>query len=210
MAPKTAEQFNEIRQRSTKKIKEAAFDLFGEVGFKSTTIQAIAKRAGISKGLIYNYFESKDAILENILSDFIQHGEEVYEAGHRYSDPRQELAAWIDASILYIQQETKLLRVMIPLSIETATMPAVHEMAKEKALHWYAELERVFTAMKHPNPAEEARVLASTLDGLALHYASFPDLTDCKAVRQQLFSRYELTDPNHEKHPSHTSAPPEH
>jgi AcrR family transcriptional regulator len=209
MAPKTPEQFHEIRQRSSQKIKEAAFDLFGEVGFKSTTIQAIAKRAGISKGLIYNYFESKEAILESILSDFMQHSDDVYEAGHQYPDPRQELAAWIDASVHYVEHNTKLLRVMIPLSIETATLPAVHEMAKAKAQHWYAELERVFTAMKYPKPAEEARVLASTLDGLALQYASFPDLTDCRAVRNRLFSRYELTDPNHEKLSSNSSPPPE-
>ncbi|MCE5202200.1 MAG: TetR/AcrR family transcriptional regulator [Synergistaceae bacterium] len=45
-------------------ILETSLVLFLEKGFKNTTVQDIADAAGISKGLIYRYFSSKNEILE--------------------------------------------------------------------------------------------------------------------------------------------------
>lgn len=44
-------------------IVRAAVKLFSEDGYYTTTIQQIAKQAGISTGLIYQYFRDKDDIL---------------------------------------------------------------------------------------------------------------------------------------------------
>ena len=44
-------------------IKEAALSLFDQKGYRDTTIEDIAKLAGISKGLVYKYFSSKKEIL---------------------------------------------------------------------------------------------------------------------------------------------------
>ena len=41
-------------------ILESAFEVFGELGFESTTIKHIAREAGISAGSIYNYFRDKE------------------------------------------------------------------------------------------------------------------------------------------------------
>ncbi len=40
----------------------AAREIFGEKGYHSTTSEEIAKRAGVGKGTIYQYFESKQDI----------------------------------------------------------------------------------------------------------------------------------------------------
>lgn len=42
---------------------EAAINLFGERGYESTSVSALAKAAGIGKGTIYSYFSSKNEIL---------------------------------------------------------------------------------------------------------------------------------------------------
>ncbi len=47
-------------------ILDAAAAVFAEKGFHPTTIRAIAKRAGIADGTIYNYFDSKPALLMGI------------------------------------------------------------------------------------------------------------------------------------------------
>jgi TetR/AcrR family fatty acid metabolism transcriptional regulator len=44
-------------------ILDAAAAVFAEKGFHPTTTKDIAKRAGIAEGTIYNYFESKTALL---------------------------------------------------------------------------------------------------------------------------------------------------
>ncbi|NHE57357.1 TetR/AcrR family transcriptional regulator [Cyclobacterium plantarum] len=48
------------RQQKEKKILEAAFQLFGQKGFHGTKVEDVAKRAKISKGLVYFYFKSKE------------------------------------------------------------------------------------------------------------------------------------------------------
>ncbi len=47
-------------------ILDAAAAVFAEKGFHPTTTKDIAKQAGISEGTIYNYFDSKPALLMGI------------------------------------------------------------------------------------------------------------------------------------------------
>ena len=67
MSPRSAKQFDDIRKQKKELILESALELFAENGFHVTSISQIAKKAGISKGLIYNYFESKTEILSEII-----------------------------------------------------------------------------------------------------------------------------------------------
>lgn len=48
-------------------VLDAALELFIEQGFAQTRVEDIAKRAGISKGAVYLYFESKEKILEGLV-----------------------------------------------------------------------------------------------------------------------------------------------
>ncbi|WP_375582564.1 TetR/AcrR family transcriptional regulator [Cyclobacterium xiamenense] len=48
------------RQQREKKILEAAIQLFGEGGVHATTVSDVARKARISKGLVYFYYKSKE------------------------------------------------------------------------------------------------------------------------------------------------------
>ncbi len=48
-------------------VLDAALDLFIEKGFAATRLEDIAARAGISKGSVYLYFESKEKIIEGLV-----------------------------------------------------------------------------------------------------------------------------------------------
>ena len=65
--PRTKEQNREIREKTKKVILDSAIKLFAEKGFQATSMSDIAKLAGVSKGLAYNYFDSKRHIVEAIL-----------------------------------------------------------------------------------------------------------------------------------------------
>ena len=45
------------------RIQQAALELFSEKSFSAVTMENICQRAGVSKGLFYNYFPTKSAIL---------------------------------------------------------------------------------------------------------------------------------------------------
>jgi AcrR family transcriptional regulator len=48
-------------------VLDAALALFVEKGFAATRVEDIASRAGLSKGAVYLYFPSKEAILEGLV-----------------------------------------------------------------------------------------------------------------------------------------------
>lgn len=50
-----------------KRIMNAAHDLFGSHGFKRVAIDEIAKKAGVSKGTVYNFAESKDDLFFKVV-----------------------------------------------------------------------------------------------------------------------------------------------
>lgn len=51
------------RELTEKKILEAVAEIVGDMGFEALGVNAIAQRAGISKVLIYRYFESLDGLI---------------------------------------------------------------------------------------------------------------------------------------------------
>ena len=66
----------EIRDaaRTRAKIMAAARDEFAARGFAGARIESIARRAGLSKQLLYHYFPSKEALFEEtLISKFTQH-----------------------------------------------------------------------------------------------------------------------------------------
>ncbi len=70
---------NEIRQpkqnrsvETKNKIIEAGYSLFSEVGYYGTNTKEIAKRAGVSTGIVYGYFQDKRDILISALNIYIE------------------------------------------------------------------------------------------------------------------------------------------
>lgn len=53
------------------KIIHAGYDLFSEVGYYGTNTVEIAKRAGVSTGIVYGYFQDKRDILICVLEIYI-------------------------------------------------------------------------------------------------------------------------------------------
>lgn len=68
MSPRTPQQFGEIREEKKTLIMDVALEHFSDVGFQATTINHIARHAGISKGLMYNYYKSKEDLLAAIMN----------------------------------------------------------------------------------------------------------------------------------------------
>ena len=58
-------------ERRRRRVLDAARACFGEAGFAGATIGAIAERAGVSNGLLYQFFRSKEHLFEVVLREVI-------------------------------------------------------------------------------------------------------------------------------------------
>ena len=52
---------------------QTALDLFAERGYENTPVQAITDAIGIAKGTFYHYFDSKEALLNELVFFFAEH-----------------------------------------------------------------------------------------------------------------------------------------
>ena len=52
-------------------IVQAAYEVFAEKGFAAARLDEVAKRAGVSKGALYLYFETKQDIFEAVVKDAV-------------------------------------------------------------------------------------------------------------------------------------------
>jgi AcrR family transcriptional regulator len=73
-APTFPEPRASRRKRSGEKrarVLEAARACFGESGFAGATVEAIAARAGVSNGFLYQFFRGKEHLFEVVLQEVI-------------------------------------------------------------------------------------------------------------------------------------------
>ncbi|PRY57116.1 TetR family transcriptional regulator [Knoellia remsis] len=59
------------RERTTKLLEQAAWDLVAEQGFESVTADAVADRAGVSRRTFYNYFPRVELVLQERMRETI-------------------------------------------------------------------------------------------------------------------------------------------
>lgn len=74
--------------------------LFAEHGYTGTSITMIADACGVSKALMYHYYNSKDAVLFDLLADHLQHLVNVVEAAARSAEDGTERLFAISAALL--------------------------------------------------------------------------------------------------------------
>ncbi|HEY4320164.1 MAG TPA: TetR/AcrR family transcriptional regulator [Gemmatimonadales bacterium] len=60
-------RFHRRPEARPEELVEAALTVFSERGFRQTTLEEVAQRAGVSKGTVYLYFASKDALFEAVV-----------------------------------------------------------------------------------------------------------------------------------------------
>ena len=69
MSPRGRELNEHMRDEALSKITHAALEAFAEYGYHGTTMKRIARASGLSYGLVYHYFPSKERIFRH-LADF--------------------------------------------------------------------------------------------------------------------------------------------
>ena len=194
MSPRTEQQFLALREKSRDKIIEAATALFARQGYHGTSISSIAKTAEVSKGLMYNYFESKEQLLDAILIKGFEEFDNPMAQMNDVKDPYDKLSLLIEATFASVTSKKDRLRWQFLISI--MTQPEVMKRIKgkfEEYMSGYLILfENLFNEMNVPNPKIEAYRLAAMLDGVMMHYLSlFGKTYPLEDMKNEILKQYE-------------------
>lgn len=179
------------KDNGREKILTAAFELFAEKGYAQTSVDSIAVKAKISKGLIYHYFNSKEIILKSVFDRIKQEGDILYEGMEQLS-PDQFLDKMINQSINFVIYQKKIFRLMMALTIQPDVIEGMKEMIDTWKNEWLVPLENIFTLLNYENPKAEAYFLAALLDGVGLGYTVMEPGYPIEEVQELIRKRYKL------------------
>lgn len=189
MSPRTSKQFEEIRTRSKDKILHAALDLFSQAGYQNVSVSQIAIKAGVAKGLLYNYFSSKEdmlmAIIELIMQDMYAFMVDISQE----SDPVKKLEKLVRITFRLFREKREFYTTVMPLITQRVVSEKMHTQLLGFLGQFVTELEATFTVLGVKNPRMEAYQLGAMIDGVAWHYLFlFPESYPIDEVETHLLN----------------------
>ena len=171
---------------TTAAILEAAAHILGERGWPGTTTNAVAERAGVSIGSLYQYFPNKLALVEAVRQRHFADVLAVLAAAADAAAPRgQRIAALVDGMIGVHARYPAAHRVLL----EEAPRAEVGRRARDSFLvECYRAYEQLYLVNARRVPADvrtAARVLAAAVAGV-VHDAAHNGTLRASRVRGEL------------------------
>lgn len=183
MTPRTKKQYEEIREEKRELIVSSALKLFAENGYHSTTISKIAKEANISKGLLYNYFESKESLLINILEEFISMVGNLINPNQDDEITTEEMESFFDSLIDSMRTNREHWIVLFQLAMQKDVVALI--FSKQGAGGLSEKILRLayqYFADRFDNPQEELLFFRSVIKGFALILIYTPEMCPDEVV----------------------------
>ncbi len=174
--PRTSKQFEKIREVKKALIMDTAMELFANEGYHTTSISRIASMASISKGLMYNYFKSKEALLKEIMSLGLKEMVELIDPNHDGILSEDEMVHFISEIFVMLKQNQKYWKLYYAVMLQ----PKVFELVSEEYFEIFPQFMKMLTDYytEHgvKNPEKEAMLFGATIDGMAFNYILNPDI----------------------------------
>ena len=169
MSPRSKEQIEQIRKNSIRNILEAAFKLMAKNGYEATSISQIAKSAGVSKGLMYNYFESKEELLKALLNDAMDEADKLI-SGITSPDPSETLRNLFHWFFNELRERPEHWRLLTEITLKIDKFDFVQEMARIKMNDYVVFVSTLLEETGFPNAKMEAQLIAGLFDGIGIQF----------------------------------------
>jgi len=185
MSPRTEQQFGEIREQRKAAIMHAGLELFGQYSIESTSIAMIAKQAGISKGLMYNYFESKEALIVAIVTDGLQRFIEITPLHIDHTVTKNELIEYLETTCSILENNISYWKLYFSILMQPSVMSLVENQLMETMMPIVSMMAGYYESQGYSNPMAHAMLLGATIDGISMNYMINPEqfpLNDIKNI----------------------------
>jgi AcrR family transcriptional regulator len=151
-------------------ILRTAFRVFGELGYRATTIKAIALRAGVAPGSVYTYFTDKDDLfrctVEEGWNDFLGRLEQIRTSAEPF---KRKIATLVDTGFQALKESLPLMRGMLFEANQRKLVQAKLDKVCES-------VEKLLSGPggRAPVGAQWRKVLKITVVGILFSAASVP------------------------------------
>jgi AcrR family transcriptional regulator len=188
--PRTKKQFEDIRGEKRKLILDAAMSLFAERGYASTSMEQIARRAGISKGLIYNYFSGKEGLLKSIFCDISREMTETFDADKNGILAPRELKDYVENTFAQVKRNTEFWKIYTAIAFQPEVSRLLSTEHMKVAMPLEAMFLEYFRKQGYKKPETEMAVFASLMGGAIIKFIGAPDRFPIDEVKKRIIELY--------------------
>ena len=188
--PRTPEQFDQIREESRERILVAALRLFARHGFAATSVRMIAEDAGISQGLLYNYYDGKESLLRAIFERSMTDVRASFASAATAATPRKAVELLVRSAFDIVRGHRDFWQLSYQLRMQPQVLTGLARESRRWTDEIRAQLEQLLERAGVSDPAVEARVLFAAIDGAAQHYVLDPARYPLDDVAEEIVRRF--------------------
>ena len=157
-----------------RRLLELGADLFARHGYEELSMARIARRAGISKALLYHYFPSKQAFFAATLEQAAAELAEVTRPDPR-RPPLEQLSASLDAYLRWVERHAAAYEKLIR---SVGAVPEVRELVERVRCETAGRILAGLAPGREPAPPLRAAVRGWLwfMDGVVLDWIEHDDL----------------------------------
>ena len=190
MSPRTEQQFEKIREVRKKEIMDTALELFANEGFHATSVSKIAAKAGISKGLLYNYWDSKEELIRSIIFAGLDNLTRFVDPNKDGFLTRQEMRYFLDEMFNALKTEPNFWRLYFSVFMQPQVMKLVEKQMGVVLNKYLMMLSEYFTLNGSKDPDTDALFFGALLDGIGFQFMVNPEHFPLEKVKQKLIDMY--------------------
>src|SRR5262245_5453585 len=189
--PRTPAANQSLRDATRARLIAHALRLFGERGYASTPVSAVAASAGVSQGLLYHYFPGKTELVVAIFEESIRDVRESWARADAEPDPRFRLAALLRAIGTIIRERRDFWALSYGVRMQHEVLASLAPVLQPWVREIHERLRRYLRDAGWSDVELEALLLFAQIDGLAQHYVLDPARYPLDAAIERLILRYQ-------------------
>lgn len=155
-----------MRAESRRAILAAAVRLFARRGYAGGSIRALATEAKISLGLLYNYFPSKQAVLEALMAESFAEVQATFTVAERGRSARDYVSALLAAAVSAVHLRADAWRVSYALRHQPEVADGIGKSLVRVQRAIVVGLADALARRGVAEPETEAALLFAIVDGV--------------------------------------------
>ncbi len=180
-------------------ILEAATRLFSERGFENTPISLICETVGVSKGLVFHHFKSKNELLRAIFSSttkkIIELNENhAHEQSAHEQSAHEQLLDLVENFFVQLKSDKMFFQLNLTMIVQPNTREILNDLIKERASFIMNSVQNIFNEINPENSNLLSYTFIAELDGIALNYLSVFDDYPLDILKEGLLKKYKQLD----------------
>ncbi len=182
-------------QETKERILESDFELFSRRGYDKVSLNEVIEKAGVSKGGLFHYFDSKYALGRDCLMWWAQtHMEPAFSEELMEEMKGSDLLEhFIESMMDLIENDTIFTRFFWSIFDEAMRKKEDTGIWMDFLNSYISMVETIYREMSVKDPYMKAMLLLSNMDGIALYYAMLKETgteIDLDSLKAELIRTY--------------------